>query len=380
MSCKNAARLKAVEQARAKLKELTTKDVVSFTFLLTEEGPEMIGEEELVTELMGVLEEKQIIELAQRIKMRGQALTHRSTRSTKIQQMQEAFGTQLPPTLLPLGEMVDYDLLRSLFNELMKVEGMGTLWQPGEEPPQSVRDWWGEEDFDLFRLYKNQNLTKEMMELVRGRYRQYQRNSLFYFKEKITSCYRLRVGEQNVNKYNMRLPKAKIEEINQARLQRVHQKQDEREQEAAAAERQQREAEIEAAVERRVQREVDERVAREVQARVRERTRQTAVDKSPERRRRPNLPGEGAEHQGDEGGSEQGDGDDELKRRFAALRDMVEDPDSSVLIDPAAVAVLRAPTPRAAGSSTPGPSRTTRQLYKCPYAGKKIQKQGGGGG
>ena len=93
---------------------------------------------------MGVVEEKNIIHHAQQIKLRGQALNHRSrsTRTIKIQQMQEAFGTQLLPTLLPLGDMVDYDLLRSLFSDVMKVEGLGSLWQAGEDP-QSVQDWWG---------------------------------------------------------------------------------------------------------------------------------------------------------------------------------------------------------------------------------------------
>ena len=104
MSSRTAARLLAISQTRSKMEELTKKEVVSFAFILTDDGPELIGEEDLVTELMGVFEEKDIIQHAQLIKLRG----HRSTRTIKLQQMQEAFDTQLPPSPLPLGEMVDY--------------------------------------------------------------------------------------------------------------------------------------------------------------------------------------------------------------------------------------------------------------------------------
>ena len=123
MASKSAARLLAVGQARSKFEELTRKDVVSFSFILTDEGPELFGEEDLVAEAMQVFEERDLVQLAQRIKLRGGALNHRSTRTIKVQQMQEAFNTRLPPTLLPLGSMMDYDLIRSLFNEVMKVEG-----------------------------------------------------------------------------------------------------------------------------------------------------------------------------------------------------------------------------------------------------------------
>ena len=58
----------------------------------------------------------------------------------------------------------------------------------------------------------------------------------------------------------------------------------------------------------------------------------------------------------------------ELRRRTKALSDLVEDPNSSVLGDPAAVAVLRAPT------TEPGPSRPTRQLFKCPVEGCPIKR------
>ena len=99
-----------------------------------------------------------------------------------------------------------------------------------------------------------------------------------------------------------------------------------------------------------MQREVEERVQREI----RERTRQEAILLSPERRRRGGRIGE--------------EGQEELRRRTEALSDLVEDPNSSVLVDPAAVAVLRAPT------TEPGPSRPTRQVFKCPVAGCPITR------
>ena len=111
MTSRSAAKLKAVDQARSKLEELTKYDYPCFTFMLTEEGPELLGEEDLTTELMEIFEERGLIEMAQRIKLRGQALVHRSTRNMRIQRMQEAFSCHLPPPLLH-----DYDLIKIHFN------------------------------------------------------------------------------------------------------------------------------------------------------------------------------------------------------------------------------------------------------------------------
>ena len=41
MSSKSAKQQKALEQARSKLEDLTRKDVVSFSFILSEEGVEL---------------------------------------------------------------------------------------------------------------------------------------------------------------------------------------------------------------------------------------------------------------------------------------------------------------------------------------------------
>ena len=74
--------------------------------------------------MMNLLEESGMIEVAQRIRMHGRVLHHRSTRQIKIEKLQDAFDTRLPPTLYPLQNMKDYDLLRSLLNDVMKV-GLG---------------------------------------------------------------------------------------------------------------------------------------------------------------------------------------------------------------------------------------------------------------
>ena len=97
--------------------------------------------------MMNLLEESGMIEVPQRIRMHGQVLHHRSTRQIKIEKHQDAFDTRLLPTLYPLQNMKDYDLLRSLLNDVMKVEGLGRLWQPGDNPPErrGERSWGGEQ-------------------------------------------------------------------------------------------------------------------------------------------------------------------------------------------------------------------------------------------
>ena len=76
-----------------KLEDLTRKDVVSFSFILSEEGVELCGEEQLTVDMMNLLEESGMIEVAQRIRMHGQVLHHRSTRQIKIEKLQDATNT-----------------------------------------------------------------------------------------------------------------------------------------------------------------------------------------------------------------------------------------------------------------------------------------------
>ena len=66
--------------------------------------------------------------------------------------------------------MLDYDLVSLSVNKLLESQGLKELWKPGEEPPASVMEWWGEDDPDIFRFYINQKISKEMMDMVRNRY------------------------------------------------------------------------------------------------------------------------------------------------------------------------------------------------------------------
>ena len=67
-------------------------------------------------------------------------------------------------------------LLKSTVSK--EAEGMGTDWQSGQDPPAKVRQWWGEEDHDVFRMYVNQNLPKELMDIVRARYDHFRKNAI----------------------------------------------------------------------------------------------------------------------------------------------------------------------------------------------------------
>ena len=136
-----AAKIKAIDQARQKMEELTKEGIVAFSFILTDDGPELMGEEDVASKLMVVFEQQKIIELAQRINSRGQVLSHRNTRTMKIFDLQDLFNTQLPPLVLPLDELNDYDVVRTTFNKMLKAEGMNTLWRPGQNPPASIQEW-----------------------------------------------------------------------------------------------------------------------------------------------------------------------------------------------------------------------------------------------
>ena len=95
------------------MEELTKEGIVAFSFILTDDGPELMGEEDVASKLMVVFEQQKIIELAQRINSRGQVLSHRNTRTMKIADLQDLFNT-LPPLVLPLDELNDYDVVRTL--------------------------------------------------------------------------------------------------------------------------------------------------------------------------------------------------------------------------------------------------------------------------
>ena len=72
--------------------------------------------------------------------MRGNVIAHKNTTSIKKGQMQDIFGTTLPPTTLPIEEMTDYDIICSAFNDMCEAEGMHAEWKPGQDPPEKVRE------------------------------------------------------------------------------------------------------------------------------------------------------------------------------------------------------------------------------------------------
>ena len=135
----------------------------------------------------------------------------------------------------------------------------------------------------------------------------------------------------------MNLPKEQVEVVKQERLRREEQQRIRREADEEAERVRARELELE--------QEFNARIERAVQERVRERTRRAEEETSPERRRR----SDGRQDDGGDGG-DGGDSDDEvegggrvprndreeLQRRADALENWEQDPNSSVLLDPAA--------------------------------------------
>ena len=53
-----AAKIKAIDMARKKVEELTSEGIVSFLFVLSEEGPELLGEQEFAHFMYDIFEEK----------------------------------------------------------------------------------------------------------------------------------------------------------------------------------------------------------------------------------------------------------------------------------------------------------------------------------
>ena len=275
--------------------------------------------------------------------------------------MQEVFETLLPPTQLPLDELLDYDLIRFAFNKMMKAEGLKSLWKTGQDPPASVQEWWGNEDWEVFRLYENQNISKDTMDLIRARHQRYKRNAINFFKDKLRACYSHRLGADNVDSYHMRISNRELEALKQRKIQKKAEAQNV----LAEAEAEEQERKIAAAVEERVQREVNERVEKALkEQRTKQKSRESAATLSPKRRKKVFE---------EDDSLDEDEAEDVVashlppSRSFPpmpAISDRI-DPNSSILQDPCAIAVVRAPSPR----SSPGPSRPTRQMYKCPFEG-----------
>ena len=61
-------------------------------------------------------------------------------------------AARLLPLAVPLNEMTDYTSVRVSFNAMLSAEGFKELWTVGQEPPASVVEWWGANDWDIFAL------------------------------------------------------------------------------------------------------------------------------------------------------------------------------------------------------------------------------------
>ena len=99
MSSRSAVRLKALDQARQKLEDLTKQDVVTFTFIISEEGAEMMGEETLANEAMALFEEHGIMELARRIRISDGNLFKNRPRASTSEYKQPPINLRLFQTL-----------------------------------------------------------------------------------------------------------------------------------------------------------------------------------------------------------------------------------------------------------------------------------------
>ena len=318
------------------------------------------------------LRRKNAIQKAQSIRIKEGPLSHSSTRTIKMDDIKEVFESVLPPTPIPIRDMVDYDLIRVSYMKMLEAEGFKELWQPGQEPPPEVQEWWGKEDFDLFKMCINQNISKQAMDIIRDRYKDYKRNAINFFKDKMLKCYAHRLGgEDRLAYYHMRLKKEVLDQLKQEKVQR------EGNQERARVERENRERRerSEREVEERVEREVRERIELEVQERVerqvRERERlgrearleegrggissshgrsrsREPLGREPPRRNTTPL-SSSQEDEGDEDVREEGDKEMEEGGRLKTCKELqaLGDPNSSVLErDSSTIGVVRAKSVR----------------------------------
>ena len=74
---------------------MTAEGIVSFLFILSEEGPEMSGEQEFAHFMYDIFDEKKAIQKAKSIKIKGRSLSHSSTRSMKMDEIKEVFESVL---------------------------------------------------------------------------------------------------------------------------------------------------------------------------------------------------------------------------------------------------------------------------------------------
>ena len=204
-------KVQAAEQLRQKSESLTAAGLVNFTFMMTDDGPELTGEEELSHILFDLFQEHDIFGKAKQIQMKGNALNHSSTRKIKISRLQDVFQTHLMPLPISIPKLTDNDLIKQIFAKMIECEGFKTDWVTGDDPTESVKEWWGNEDFDIFRLINGQTFPPKMVELVRNKYNQ---TCISFIKTKLVACYAFRLGgESKVNLYTMKMTEQELDAI-----------------------------------------------------------------------------------------------------------------------------------------------------------------------
>ena len=184
------------EQARKKSIELTKSGVLSMQLVINpgEPSPELSGEEEFSQWCWDVLEKNGVQEKFKSILMiKGRHLNHFSNRADKISMMQEVCGTRLLPLAVPLNEMTDYTSVRVSFNAMLSAEGFKELWTVGQEPPASVVEWWGANDWDIFALLNGNEISANITKIIRSRYND--SSCIGFLKSKLRDCYEFRLGK-----------------------------------------------------------------------------------------------------------------------------------------------------------------------------------------
>ena len=337
----------AADQARKKSLELTKAGVLSMQLVINpgEPSPELSGEDEFAQWCWEVLEENGVREKYKQILMlKGRHLNHFSNRADKIATMQDVCGTRLLPLPLPLAEMSDYTTVRVAFNAMLCAEGFKSIWTQGQDPPASVVEWWVDQDHDIFALLNGSDISATTTKLIRSRYQD--SSCIGFLKGKMKDCYALRLAATPfpLNFYHMQvddqfvLDKKEEKKILAAPTQVLQQVEEEvadpvLQQDTVEPER--READL-----RTVE---EDREVEEIEADLRRARAEREERRRIERELRP------------------------LTERLHAL----QDPDSSLLVDPAVSTVVTSESQQKtliAEASVAGHStRVSRITRKCPH-------------
>ena len=159
-----------------------------------EPSPELSGGEEFAHWCWNVLSKNGVQEKYKQILMvKGRHFNHFSNRADKISMMQEVCSTKLAPLVVPLKDMTDYTSVRLAFNAMLLAEGFKQLWTVGQEPPPSVVEWWGPNDWDIFALLKGNEISAGVTKIIRSRYND--SSCIGFLKSKLPDCYAFRLDE-----------------------------------------------------------------------------------------------------------------------------------------------------------------------------------------